>query len=227
MTDSFAHRLWVHDHTDLFLVTSEVAAASVRRFRPAAAVAIVPGPVRLAFRHAPSRDSARRALGLDAERPCTLVMGGGWGIGPVEEATRRLDAAGFQVLAVAGTDERLYRRLRRLSGPTVRAFGWTDDVARLMAAADVVVTSSGDTCREARVVGRPLVILDSVPGHGRENLMHELELGGAAVAGVDTVVGNVRSMLGADVVPAADDWDKAFLGALVEHGLVLDVRLEG
>jgi UDP-N-acetylglucosamine:LPS N-acetylglucosamine transferase len=139
----------------------------------------------------------------------------------VEESTRRLAAAGFHVLAVAGTDRRLHRRLRRLAGDDVHAFGWTDDVPRLMAAADVVVTTSGDTCREARVVGRPLVILDAVPGHGRENLMHELEVGGAAAAGVDTVVGSVRTMLGADIVPAAaDEWDKGFLAALVEHGLV-------
>jgi UDP-N-acetylglucosamine:LPS N-acetylglucosamine transferase len=227
MTDSFAHRLWVHEHTDLFVVTSELAAASVRRFRSSAAVAVVPGPVRRAFHDAPQRDAARRDLGLDCARPTALVMGGGWGIGPVEEATRRLAAAEFQVLAVAGTDKRLYRRLQRLAGPTVRAFGWTDAIPQLMAAADVVVTTSGDTCREARVVGRPLVILDAVPGHGRENLMHELELGSAAVAGVETLVGNVRSMVGADVVPDAGDWDKAFHAALVEHALVRELRLEG
>ncbi len=60
-------------------------------------------------------------------------------------------------------------------------FGFTDRVPELMAASDVVVSSSGDTCREARVVGRGLVLFDVVPGHGRENLAHELELGNAAV----------------------------------------------
>ncbi len=50
-----------------------------------------------------------------------------------------------------------------------------------MAAADLVITSSGDTCTEARTVGRPLLLLDVVPGHGRDNLQHELELGDAGV----------------------------------------------
>jgi processive 1,2-diacylglycerol beta-glucosyltransferase len=50
-----------------------------------------------------------------------------------------------------------------------------------MAASDLVITSSGDTCTEARTVGRPLLLLDVVPGHGRDNLQHELELGDAAV----------------------------------------------
>src|SRR5450631_2049590 len=65
--------------------------------------------------------------------------------------------------------------------PRVRAFGFTDAVPALMAAADLVITSSGDTCTEARVVGRPLLLLDVVQGHGRDNLQHELELGEAAV----------------------------------------------
>ena len=81
--------------------------------------------------------------------------------------------------------------------PTVIPFGYTDQVPALMAASDVVVTSSGDTCREARVIGRRMVLLDVVPGHGRENLMHEFELGDAAVClpTPASVVGNVRRFL--------------------------------
>jgi UDP-N-acetylglucosamine:LPS N-acetylglucosamine transferase len=63
----------------------------------------------------------------------------------------------------------------------VRPFGFTDRVPELMAAADLVVTSSGDTCSEARTIGRPLLLLDVVQGHGRDNLQHELELGDADV----------------------------------------------
>ena len=49
-----------------------------------------------------------------------------------------------------------------------------------MAAADVVVALPGaNTCAEVRVVGRRLLLLDVMPGHGRDNLLHELELGQA------------------------------------------------
>jgi processive 1,2-diacylglycerol beta-glucosyltransferase len=91
------------------------------------------------------------------------------------------------VLAVAGNNERLHRRLTEASRRQRRlvTFGFTEEVPVLMAACDVVISSSGDTCREARVVGRPLVLLDVVPGHGRENLMHELELGHAVAAQPD------------------------------------------
>ena len=65
MTDSYAHRLWVHEGTDLFLVTSHLAACSVRRYRPRAQVEVVsaPGAARSSTTHRPSsaaRGGARR-----------------------------------------------------------------------------------------------------------------------------------------------------------------------
>ena len=103
------------------------------------------------------------------------------------ESAANLAAAGLQTLAVAGNNRRAEHELRKLAArdSRVHVFGFTDRVAELMAAADIVVTTAGDTCGEARVVGRRMVLLDVVAGHGRENLQHELELGGAVVASTD------------------------------------------
>jgi UDP-N-acetylglucosamine:LPS N-acetylglucosamine transferase len=103
-------------------------------------------------------------------------------------------------------------------------FGFTDRVPELMAASDVVISSSGDTCREARVVGRGLILLDVVPGHGRENLMHELELGGAAVSTTDpsTLVAAVESFLERqhDLPPVSSPhaWETELRAALASVG---------
>jgi len=184
ITDSYAHRLWVHERTDLFLVTSALCAHAVRSFRPEASVVVIPHPARPEFYAAPARAEARTRLGLPADADVAVLMSGAWGIGPLAECAEALAADGLWVLAVAGTNDRLHRRLVAASRRERRLvpFGFTDQVPTLMAASDVVISSSGDTCREARVVGRPLVLLDVVPGHGRENLMHELELGHAVVA---------------------------------------------
>jgi processive 1,2-diacylglycerol beta-glucosyltransferase len=66
-TDVAAHRIWVAEGTDLFLVTSAAAAASVRRYLPRAPVAVVPPPVRPEFYAAPPRGRARQALGVSQE----------------------------------------------------------------------------------------------------------------------------------------------------------------
>ncbi len=181
MTDSFAHRFWVHERTDLFLVTSAAASESVRRYWPEAAVGVITAPVRPEFYFAPSRPEARERLGVPPDAVCVLLMSGAWGLGPLAPAATELAESGIWVLAVAGTNAVMERKLRDAAAGCSRIipFGYTDRVPELMAASDVVVTSSGDTCREARTLGRGIVLLDVVPGHGRENLMHELELGGA------------------------------------------------
>ena len=87
----------------------------------------------------------------------------------------------MHVLAVAGRNARVERELRELAAtrPMLRPFGFTDQVPELMAAADVVIALPGaTTCAEARVVGRRVLLLDVMPGHGRDNLLHELEQAG-------------------------------------------------
>lgn len=205
MTDSFAHRMWVHENTDLFLVTSPAAAESVHRYWPEARVKVVLPPVRAGFYETPAQDEARQALGVSLDRPCVLLMSGAWGIGPLDRAADALAADGYSVLAVAGTNRSLERRLSAVArrwppgsaAGCVVNFGYTDRVPELMSACDVVVTSSGDTCREARTVGRAIVLLDVVPGHGRENLMHELEMGASTVCSptAESIGRAVRSFL--------------------------------
>src|SRR5215469_15248605 len=182
-TDVTPHRLWVHPNVDLYLVTSLAGEAAVRRYEPRARVQIIPPPVRPGFLDPPAQDRARVDLGLEVAERTVLLMSGAWGLGPLAQAAAALADAGVQVLAVAGRNAQLESRLRAAAAgrPRLHVFGYTDQIPVLMAAADLVITSSGDTCAEARAVGRPLLLLDVVQGHGRDNLQHELDLGDAAV----------------------------------------------
>jgi hypothetical protein len=94
-----------------------------------------------------------------------------------------------------------------------------------MAAAELVVTTPGaTTCSEARIVGRGLVLLDVLPGHGRENLQHQLEMGNAWACDADPS-GVTKTVLTAlDCLPLtppespykAGEWEKAVVTALSE-----------
>jgi processive 1,2-diacylglycerol beta-glucosyltransferase len=219
-SDAVPHRLWVHPNVDLYLVTSAAAEPSVRMFEPEERVMVVPAVARMPFYHPPSRAEARVSLGVPADERCVLLMSGAWGLGPVAEVAEALGDAGVHVLAVAGRNERLAAKLAAAAGrqPLVHPFGFTDRVPELMAAADLVVTSSGDTCTEARTVGRPLLLLDVVQGHGRDNLQHELELGDAGVTSARPadVVRNTLAALERVKPPALGparhlaDWQRAF-----------------
>lgn len=223
-TDVDPYWWWVWDEIDLFLVTSNAAAGSVRRYAPRAQIQIVPPPVRPAFYRAPDQETARRKLGVPVGARCALLMGGGWGLGPVDLVAGALAEMGIHVLAVAGRNAKLGSRLEALDHSRVHAFGFTDRIPELMAASDVVITTPGaTTCSEARVVGRHLVILDVLPGHGRQNLQHELEMGDADASGpaveelqavVDGVLSGMRRPL-PTVVRDAQEWPEALARALV------------
>ena len=226
--DALPHATWVREGIDLFLVTSAPAAAAVRRYAPRARVAVVPPPVRPGFAHPPPRSAARSSLGVPADARCVLLMGGGWGLGPVEGAARALAAAGVHVLAVAGHNARLAARLRDLAGtsPLVHPYGFTPRIAELMSASDLVVTLPGAlTCGEGRAVGRRLMLLDAMPGHGRENLQHELGVGGAGACNPrpPEIVASVLAALDrpgpARPARPPGEWDQAFAAAMVSIGV--------
>jgi processive 1,2-diacylglycerol beta-glucosyltransferase len=228
-TDATPHRLWVHPNVDLYLVTSTVAERAVRRFEPEARVLVVPPPLRTAFFDPPSQSEARGQLGVPGHEPCALLMSGAWGIGPVAGAAEALANAGVHVLAVAGRNGRLRRKLTQAARrqPRIHPFGYADQIAALMAASDLVISSSGDTCTEARAIGRPLLLLDVVQGHGRDNLQHELELGDAAVTSgrpADVVRSALAALETAKPPPASPTrsqaaWRGAFATALESLGL--------
>jgi UDP-N-acetylglucosamine:LPS N-acetylglucosamine transferase len=239
-TDVSVHQLWVREGTDLFLVTSPAAEASVRRYLPWADVSVVPPPVRPAFYRAPSQEEARAALGLPRQDFCVLLIDSGWGFGPLVESASDLADAHMRVLAVAGRHQAVERRLRRLAQatPWVKPFGFTNRVPELMAAADVVVALPGaTTCGEARAVGRQLLLLDVMPGHGRDNLQHELELGAAQVC-MSTPRGVTASALAlrdqarglalrAGSAPRWPRFEPAFVAALQRVGLDLNPSAAG
>jgi processive 1,2-diacylglycerol beta-glucosyltransferase len=228
-TDATPHRLWVHANVDLYLVTSAVAERAVRRFEPASQVLVVPAPLRAAFYDPPTQLQARRNLGLPEQQRCVLLMSGAWGIGPVAQAAEALGNAGVHVLAVAGRNASLAGKLQAVARrqPRVRPVGYTNRIPELMAASDLVISSSGDTCTEARTVGRPLLLLDVVQGHGRDNLQHELELGNAAVTSgrpADVVRTALAALDSAKPPPASSTrsqaaWQKALATALSSLGL--------
>lgn len=229
-TDAAAHRMWAHPGVDRYVVCSQMAAGTIRQYLPTADVVVLPPPVRSAFFTAPGRAESRDALGVDRAVPCVLLLGGGWAAAGLVDAAAGLVDAGYRVLAVAGTNDALRRRLQGLARKVVRrdgsgltVYGYTSQIPVLMAACDVVVSTPGQSCHEARVVRRPLVVLDAVPGHGRENLLLEMSRGGALACTPrrDSVVAGVAAVLDGAVdadapwpVRSAADWGQRFLAAV-------------
>jgi processive 1,2-diacylglycerol beta-glucosyltransferase len=145
--------------------------------------------------------AVRKTMGLRDDLPTVLVLSGGFGMGPVEKIVTELNKAkgDFQAVIVCGRNEELRRALAAQDHkhPT-RVLGFASNMHELMAIADVIVTKPGGlTSSEALAVGKPLFILDPIPGQEAANSDFLLERGAATkVNRVEDLPFRLQELLG-------------------------------
>ena len=154
----------------------------------------------------------RKHHGLRDDLPVLLVLSGGFGMGPVAEILAELDKAPgqFQTIVVAGRNEELRQKLaaQDRKHPT-HVLGFSTNMHELMAVADLIITKPGGlTTSEALAMGRPLFILNPIPGQEAANSDFLLERGAAAKANrVEDLPYRIEQLLGskklADMAKAA------------------------
>ena len=133
--------------------------------------------------------------------PLVLVLIGGFGMGPVAEILAELDkvTSPMQIVVVAGRNEELRRELaaQDRKHPT-QIMGFVKNMNELMTVADLVITKPGGlTVSEALALGKPLFILNPIPGQEAANSDFLLERGAAAKANrVEDLSYRVGQLLG-------------------------------
>lgn len=185
VTDFEAHALWMGAGVDLYCVAAEETKARLVA-RGAVAEDVVPTGIPIAAKFSAKVDvlAVRKSLGLRDDLPVLLVLSGGFGMGPVGKILGQLDkvAAEFQTMVVCGRNEELRRELaaQDRKHPT-RVLGFASNMHELMAVANLIITKPGGlTSSEALAVGKPLLILDPIPGQEAANSDFLLERGAAA-----------------------------------------------
>jgi processive 1,2-diacylglycerol beta-glucosyltransferase len=187
ITDFEAHAFWIEPAADCYCVAAEhTKARLVARGIPAERVLVTGIPVAAKFGARVNVAAVRRQLGLRADLPTLLVLSGGFGMGPVAEILAEIDKVPdpLQCVVVAGRNEKLQRAL---SAPArrhpTRVLGFVTNMHELMAVADLIVTKPGGlTSSEALAMGRPLFILNPIPGQEAANSDFLLEHGAAIKA---------------------------------------------
>ncbi len=183
VTDFDVHALWSSRNVKRYFVASDDCARLLeRRGQPRETIHITGIPVRSAFSRTYPAGAMRRRYGLDPNRPAVLFIAGGFGVGPAVEFTESLvrDMPACQALIVVGRNERLRRRVASIAmgNARIRVFGHVDTIAEMMEAVDLVVSKPGGlTCAEALARGRPLLIVNPIPGHEQRNAEYLLEHG--------------------------------------------------
>ena len=172
ISDLAGVEFWAHRGIDLHLVMHPGCVAAVERVAGSGSALCVRPLVRPGFYAQEPQAEARRSLGFDADTPLVLVSGGGWGVGALEAATQtalatREDA---RIICLAGRDPSRESQLRvAFKGiERVNVLGFTEMMPPLLAAADVLIhTTGGVTCLEAQAAGCPVIAFGGPPGHSR------------------------------------------------------------
>ena len=213
VTDFEAHALWMDECVDLYCVATEGTKSRLVA-RGAPAEIVIPTGITIAakFLAKPDPKAVRKQYGLRDDQPVLLVLGGGFGMGPVAEILAELDKVPgqFQTLVVAGRNEKLRAKLAThdRKHPT-HVLGFAKNMHELMAVADLIITKPGGlTSSEALAMGRPLFILNPIPGQEAANSDFLLEHGAAAkVNRVEDLPFRIEQLLGskklADMAKAA------------------------
>ena len=189
ITDFDLHGMWiVPDMAGYFAASEEVAFRAHARGIARERVHVTGIPIMPAFSEPLSRISCAIDAGLDAKRTTILLMGGGAGLGGLDDVAARLIAldGNFQLIALAGRNADMLKRLEALAkrhpGRLV-AHGFTNRVERLMAASDLVITKPGGlTTSECLAMGLPMIVHAPIPGQEERNCDYLLEQGAALKA---------------------------------------------
>lgn len=189
VTDFDVHRMWVHSGiTGYFAGNEEVAYRLRDKGVLSDAIRVTGIPVMAEFGCTPDRAACAAELGIDPARMTVLLMGGGAGLGKLEQTAERLMHLDrdIQLIVMAGRNLAALAHLRllerRFPGRLV-AHGYNSHVAKLMACSDLAITKPGGlTVSECLAMGLPMILYQPIPGQEERNADYLLEQGVALKA---------------------------------------------
>jgi len=189
VTDYDLRNRWIVPHMRGYFVASEEMAWQARARGIAADAVHVSGiPVMPAFSQPHDRRDCAAQFGLDPDRQTFLLMFGGAGLRGLDSLARRLLAlpGDFQLMVLSGRNRAMQESLKKLAlQHPGRLFvqSFTDQVERLMACTDLVITKPGGlTCAESLAMGLPMIAVARLPGLEERNADFLLEHGVALKA---------------------------------------------
>lgn len=215
VTDFEAHALWMGQSVNLYCVAAEATSGRlVARGALPGNIAATGIPVSARFSETVDARDIRQRYGLRDDQPVLLLLGGGFGWGPISETLAELDkiSARFQTIVVCGRNADLRREVaaQDRKHPT-HVLGFVSNMNELMAVSDLVITKPGGlTTSEAMASGLPMVVVNPIPGQEAANSDFLLQAGAAIkVNRIEEMSHRVAQLLGSRKLAAMAEAAKA------------------
>lgn len=170
------HALWYHQQTDICIVATEEAK------RRAIACGLAPDKIKIIglpvadrfCQPVGDRQILRARFGWPATRPLVLLVGGGEGMGPLEQTSYLISSKcpTASLVIITGRNQNLKNRLEAREWPIPTfIYGFVRDMPDFMRAADILVTKAGPgTICEALIASLPMILYSRLPGQEDGNV---------------------------------------------------------
>lgn len=177
ITDYGAHRAYIADEVDSYVVASDDMVPELMEFGvPKKKICPFGIPVHEEFFDRKDQGTILQELGLDPQLPTLLFMAGSFGVSNIIKLYRDLaeTQVKMQIIVITGRNQKLFDAFQREIGenpaiPTKLIF-FTGEVEKYMHAADLLVTKPGGlTVSEALACNLPMAVFDAIPGPEDDN----------------------------------------------------------
>lgn len=175
LTDYVNHPLWFHKNIEAFIVGHDyIKQDMVRCGIPKERIFSYGVPVSQVFLNKEKKALARKELSLE-DKFTVLIMGGSLGYGNLESTFVNFGKCfrEMQLIVICGKNKKLEKRLKKISysfNKKVQILGYTNNISKLMDAADILVTKPGGmTISEALIKELPMFIISPIPGQEERN----------------------------------------------------------
>ena len=176
VTDYRLHAWWVVKPTDTYVVGCEDTRQDLLGWGvDDKRIHVIGIPAEPVFSKPVVKNEARACLGLRQDIFTVLVIGGGFGVGPIEDIVKTVTSLKreLQVVVICGHNEDLCHKIeaiRNVSPVPVKVLGFVDNVHEYMAAADILISKSGGiTVTESLARELPMIIISPIPGQETGN----------------------------------------------------------
>ena len=176
-----AHAFWFDNRANRIIVPTEDARQRGLQIGiDPERIKVIGQPVADRFCQPPGdRNELREKHGWPVDKPLVLLVGGGDGMGPLEETAYAINQANINagMVIVAGRNEVLKKRLEthQWQIPTF-VYGFVKEMPEFMQAVDILVTKAGPgTISEAFIAGLPIILYSRLPGQEDGNVIYVME----------------------------------------------------
>lgn len=176
LTDFAPHSYWLNEGVDYYVVPApEIRDRFIAKGVHPDKIKVYGIPIHSKFSNQLDKKPIADKLGLSLDIPTILIMGGGQGLGPIQESVESLVKLerDIQLIVVAGTNKQLIKWLQSVvahSSKRILVYEFAKNIDELMEMATLIITKPGGmTTSECLAKGLPMVIVNPIPGQEMRN----------------------------------------------------------